>query len=191
MLALITFHPAIELQKKCMFPVCLGLFLGLRLDKSRIGSLVSFLVSLSSKLPHYRYVSTDDKNAIVAVKRVYSVNTYLRISTVPRGSEQSEWASLWMERMSKASVQTKHSEAEHCTASERSERCDRVACLKTRLPVTRNTSYMCESAAPNNSRISFFFLHVKIPCHFYYKILSRMTSYSDAFTRFCRKHYRR
>ena len=63
--------------------VCLGLFLGLRLYKSRIGSMVSFLVSLSSKLAHYGYVSTDDKNAIVAVKRVYSVNKYSRISTVP------------------------------------------------------------------------------------------------------------
>ena len=30
------------------------------------------------------------KNAFVPVKRDNSVNTYLRISTVPRGSEQSE-----------------------------------------------------------------------------------------------------
>ena len=30
------------------------------------------------------------KNVFVPVKRVYSVNTYSRISTVPRGSEGSE-----------------------------------------------------------------------------------------------------
>ena len=31
-------------------------------------------------------------NAFIPVKRVYNVNTYSCISTVPRGSEQSEWA---------------------------------------------------------------------------------------------------
>ena len=56
------------------------------------------------------------KNAFVPVKRDNSVNTYLRISTVPRGSERSEWASPWTER----------SEAERCGASERSERCERT-----------------------------------------------------------------
>ena len=39
---------------------------------------------------------------IALIKRVFSVNTYSWISTVPRGSEQSEWVSLWMERASKA-----------------------------------------------------------------------------------------
>ena len=43
------------------------------------------------------------KNAFVTVKRVYSMNTYSRISTVPRGSERSERASLCTERASKAS----------------------------------------------------------------------------------------
>ena len=34
-------------------------------------------------------------NAFVPVKRHNSVNTYSRFSTVPWGSEQSEWASPW------------------------------------------------------------------------------------------------
>ena len=62
------------------------------------------------------------KNAFVAVKRDNSVNTYSRISTVPRGSERSEWASPWMERASEASV-AKRSAAERVSgvsgASER------------------------------------------------------------------------
>ena len=37
------------------------------------------------------------------MKRDNSVNTYSRISTLPRGSERSEWASLWMERVSRVS----------------------------------------------------------------------------------------
>ena len=43
------------------------------------------------------------KIAFVPVKRVHSVNTYLRISTVSWGSEQSEWVSPWTEQVSKAS----------------------------------------------------------------------------------------
>ena len=35
-------------------------------------------------------VSSERKNAFIPVKRDNSVNTYSRISTVPRGSEQSE-----------------------------------------------------------------------------------------------------
>ena len=45
------------------------------------------------------------KNAFVPVKHNNSMNTYSSISTVPRGSEQSEWASPWMERVSEASKQ--------------------------------------------------------------------------------------
>ena len=44
------------------------------------------------------------KHAFEPVKRDNSVNTYSRISTVPRGSEQSEWASPWTERASEASI---------------------------------------------------------------------------------------
>ena len=44
------------------------------------------------------------KNAFVPVKCDHSVNTYLRYSTVPRGSERSEWASPWTERASEMSV---------------------------------------------------------------------------------------
>ena len=76
------------------------------------------------------------KNAILPVKRVYSVNTYSRISTVLRGSERSEWASPWTERASEASG-AKRIKAEHCIASQRSEQCERtniasdwVACTK-------------------------------------------------------------
>ena len=43
------------------------------------------------------------KNAFVRVKRNNRVNTYSRISTVPRGSERSQWASPWTERASEAS----------------------------------------------------------------------------------------
>ena len=63
------------------------------------------------------------KNAFVSVKRDNSVNTYSRILTVPRGSEQSEWASPWTEQASKRS---EHSEEERCGASKRSERCERT-----------------------------------------------------------------
>ena len=77
------------------------------------------------------------KNAFLPVIRDHSVSTYWRISTVPWGSEQSEWASLWTER------------AQRCGASERSERCeetnvasDRVARLKRQLSLTRNTPWV-------------------------------------------------
>ena len=43
------------------------------------------------------------KSAFPPVKRVYSVNTYSWISIVPRGSERSEWDSLWMEQVSEVS----------------------------------------------------------------------------------------
>ena len=78
------------------------------------------------------------KNAFVPIERVYSMNTYSRISTVPRGSERSEWASWWTEGASKRSEQ---SEAEHCGASEWSERCDQTNVAspsKTRSSLTRN-----------------------------------------------------
>ena len=52
-------------------------------------SLVSFLPSHPSSRFLGR-VSGEDENAFVLVKHVYSVNTYSRISTVPRGSERSE-----------------------------------------------------------------------------------------------------
>ena len=44
------------------------------------------------------------KNVFAPIKRVFRLNTYSRFLTVPWGSEQSEWASPWMERSSKASV---------------------------------------------------------------------------------------
>ena len=52
-------------------------------------------------------------NAFVPVKRDNSVNTYSRISTVPRVSEPVNGAS-------------ERSEAERCGASEQSERCERM-----------------------------------------------------------------
>ena len=60
--------------------------------------------------------------SIVPLNRDHSVNTDSWISTVPRGSERSEWASPWMERASEASV-AKRSAAERVSgvsgASER------------------------------------------------------------------------
>ena len=53
-------------------------------DKSRDKTLGVFLVKT--------------KNVFVPVKRVYSVNTYSRISTVSRGSEGSEQARELSER---------------------------------------------------------------------------------------------
>ena len=50
------------------------------------------------------------KNAFVPTEGVYSVNTYLRISSVPRGSEQSEWAREWSEQAKRASEASKRSE---------------------------------------------------------------------------------
>ena len=38
-------------------------------------------------------VSSEDENVFVSIERVYTVNTYPRIQTVPRGSERSECAS--------------------------------------------------------------------------------------------------
>ena len=68
------------------------------------------------------HVSSEDKNAFVPVKRDHSVNTYSRISTVTRGSEQSEWASSSTERASEASV-AKQSASEHVSGvSDASER---------------------------------------------------------------------
>ena len=43
----------------------------------------------------YGCVSSDRQNAFLPMKYVHSLNIYSRISTVPRGSEQSEWASPW------------------------------------------------------------------------------------------------
>ena len=37
------------------------------------------------------------QNAFDPIERIYSVNTYSRVSTVSWGSEQSEWASPWTE----------------------------------------------------------------------------------------------
>ena len=42
-----------------------------------------------------------DKCIISMKKHAFSVDTYSWISTIPWGSEQSEWASLWTERVSK------------------------------------------------------------------------------------------
>ena len=106
------------------------------------------------------------KNVFVPVKRVHSVNTYSWISTIPQGSERSEWVSPWMEQASEVSgalqsewaewvrkfvygvsKQSQHCEAERCGASERSERCERAnerserpsGPFKTRLSLTRKT----------------------------------------------------
>ena len=58
-------------------------------------------------------------NAIFPVDRDNSMNTDSWISTVPRGSERSEWASPWTEQASEASV-AKRSAAERVSgASER------------------------------------------------------------------------
>ena len=43
-------------------------------------------------------------NAFVSFERDLSINTDLWISTVPRGRERSEWASLWTERVSESRV---------------------------------------------------------------------------------------
>ena len=43
-------------------------------------------------------------NTFTSLKRDFSVNTDLWISTVPQGREQSKWASQYMEQVSKASV---------------------------------------------------------------------------------------
>ena len=75
------------------------------------------------------------KNAFVPVKRDNSVNTYSRISTVPRGSERSEWASPWMER----------SEAERCGASERSERCERTNVARDRVALSKRNRLWLET----------------------------------------------
>ena len=60
---------------------------------------------------HIGRVSGEDKNAFIPVERILSMNTFSWISTIPRGSERSEWASPWMERASEVSV-AKQSAAE-------------------------------------------------------------------------------
>ena len=67
-------------------------------------------------------VSSERQNAFISVKRDKSVNTYSRFSTVPWGSERSEWASPWTEWASEVSI-VKRSAAERVSgvsgASER------------------------------------------------------------------------
>ena len=74
------------------------------------------------------------KNAFLPIKHVNSMYTYSWISTIPRGSEQSEWASPWTERPSQASLAKRSKWA--MRANERSERPSGP--FKTRLSVTRN-----------------------------------------------------
>ena len=57
------------------------------IDGSGVGSMRAD--KTMAKLPMGVFL-VKTKNAFVPVKRDHSVNTYLRISTVPRGSEQNE-----------------------------------------------------------------------------------------------------
>ena len=85
------------------------------------------------------------KNAFVPVERDNSVNTYSRFSTVPRGSERSEWASPW----------TKHSEAERCEASERSERCEQTNVASDRVAHSKRDCLWLETP-PLSTRSQVF-----------------------------------
>ena len=60
--------------------------------------------------------------SIVPVKYDNSVNTYSRISTVPRGSEQSDKS----KPVNGASEESEWSNAERCGVRERSELCERM-----------------------------------------------------------------
>ena len=95
-------------------------------------------------------------------KRDYSVSTYLRISTVPRGSEQSEWASPWTERASKASV-AKRSKAERCGAS---ERCEWMNVASDRVARSKRSCLWLETTPMTNIFFPFFAF-----CHKFSSIL--------------------
>ena len=60
------------------------------------------------------------QNTFLPIERVFSVNRYLRISSVPGGSEQSEWASPWKERVSIAKRSTAKRVSGVVRANERS-----------------------------------------------------------------------
>ena len=108
------------------------------------------------------------KNAFVPVKRDHSVNTYSRISTVPWGSERSEWASPWTEWASEAeqSGALRSEGAEWAVrANKRSKR--RSGLFITRLSLTRNApsvlydeiydvGKMRASAGLQEKRVSFW-----------------------------------
>ena len=84
-------------------------------------------------------------NAILPVDRDYSMNTYSWISTVPEGSEQSEWASPWMKQASDASDWSECSKAERCGASERSERCEWTNIVSDRVALSKRDCVWLET----------------------------------------------
>ena len=92
------------------------------------------------------------KNAFVLDERVFSVNTFLWISTVPWGSEQSKWASLWLERaherskpVNGGSKGSERSEVERWRVSEWSEQCERMNIVSDRVACSRRDCLWLET----------------------------------------------
>ena len=73
------------------------------------------------------------------------LNTYSWISTVPEGSEQSEWASPWTKQASEASEWSECSKAERCGASERSERCEWTNIVSDRVALSKRDCVWLET----------------------------------------------
>ena len=79
--------------------------------------------------------------------------------TVPRGSKWSEWASLWTERASEASI------AKRCRASERSERCERTNVASDRVALSKRdcrrleTPSLLSTAVNVIHLISLWYIH--------------------------------
>ena len=82
---------------------------------------------LSISLLEWERVSGDDNKRVFPVNRIYRVNTNSWISTVPQGSEQSEWVS----------ERSKRSKAERGGVSKRNERCEQTNVANDRVARSR------------------------------------------------------
>ena len=113
---------------------CVLVFVSLHLEVEGLNEILGvFLVSA--------------KNAFVPVKHDNSVNIYSRISTVPRGSERSEWVSPWMERAREWSEQSERSEAELGGVSEKSEWCERTNVASDRVALSKRDCLWIETCS--------------------------------------------
>ena len=104
-------------------------------------------------------------NAIIPVKSVYTMNTYSWISTVPWGSERSEWASPWMEPASVMSVAKQGTVEPVSRLSGASERTERA----TKWPIKNTVALSGNSPSATGVETQSFETHLlAVWCYFGY-----------------------